>query len=102
MSYTVKTLLTNENNKDDEKDSAYDNDAQVKSLSLSNLSSLKSNFSWEESEKETEIIIMPTTGEDRNNLYWIVGGCALGIMAAGIFLIIKKKKKKKIKHYSNK
>lgn len=94
MRYTVKTLLTNENNKDDKNDSAYDNDAQVKSLSLSNLSSLKSNFSWKESEKETEIIIMPTTGEDRNNLYWIVGGCALGIMAAGIFLIIKKVLKK--------
>ena len=38
----------------------------------------------------TIFTITPTTGENRNYMYWYIGGIGLAVVATGIFLIKKK------------
>ncbi len=84
-SYTVTALIAN-----DDLDSAYKNDAKIKSLSLDTLTSLttKSKKIWEAD--NTVFTITSTTGENRNYIYWYVGAAALVIVASGLIFIKKK------------
>ena len=84
-SYTVTALIAN-----DDLDSAYKNDAKIKSLSLDTLTTLttKAEKIWEAD--KTVFTITSTTGENRNYIYWYVGAAALVIVASGLIFIKKK------------
>ena len=84
-SYTVTALVAN-----NEEDPSYRNDAKIKSLSIDTLSTLSSASEklWEAD--RTEFTIMPTTGENRSETYFVIGAIALAIISAGLILIKKK------------
>ena len=84
MSYTVTSLLSNDN------DTGYTNKARITSLSLDKLSTLKSNFNWELTKDTTTLTITPPTGSDRSATYWIAGALGLLVLAAGIVFLKKK------------
>lgn len=86
ISYTATALLAN-----DDVDSAYENKAKIKTISLDALSSLNSESStiWKKEGKAT-ITIAPNTGENRSTTYYIIGAVALVVLAGGIILIKKK------------
>lgn len=82
LEYTVTTLLSNDD------DLLYINKAKITKVKLDELSTLKSNFEWKKS--DAKISIATPTGENRNNLYWIVGTCSLVILGIGIIVLKKK------------
>ena len=84
-SYTVTALIAN-----DELDTDYKNNAKVKSLSIDTLSTLTTNTLKKWKAAETKFSIMPTTGENRSQMYWYISAVALAIVASGIVLIKKK------------
>lgn len=84
-SYTVTALIAN-----DELDTDYKNNAKVKSLSIDTLSTLTTNTLKNWNAAETKFSIMPTTGENRDQMYWYISAVALAIVASGIVLIKKK------------
>ena len=84
-SYKVTALIAK-----DDLDSAYNNDAKVKSLSIDTLSTLSTNTLKNWKADNTIFTITPTTGENRNYMYWYIGGIGLAVVATGIFLIKKK------------
>ena len=84
-SYTVTALIAN-----DELDTDYKNNAKVKSLSIDTLSTLTTNSLTKWEAGKTVFTIMPTTGENRDQMYWYISAVALAIVASGIILIKKK------------
>ncbi len=84
-SYTVTALIAN-----DELDTDYKNNAKVKSLSIDTLSTLTTNSLTKWEAGKTVFTIMPTTGENRDQMYWYISAVALAIVASGIVLIKKK------------
>ena len=84
-SYTVTALIAN-----DDLDTDYRNDAKVKSLSIDTLSTLTTNTLKTWGASNTVFTITPTTGENRNQMYWYISAVALAIVASGIVLIKKK------------
>ena len=83
--YTVTALIAN-----DELDTDYKNNAKVKSLSIDTLSTLTTNSLTKWEAGKTVFTIMPTTGENRDQMYWYIGAAALAVVASGIVLIKKK------------
>ena len=84
MSYTVTSLLSNDN------DTGYTNKARITSLSLDKLTTMKSNFNWDLTKDTTTLTITPPTGSDRRATYWVAGALGLLVLAAGIVFIKKK------------
>ena len=84
LSYKVSSLLS------EKEDPTYQNKAKITKISVEKLSTLKSNFNWNQAKSETVITITPPTGKDRRPIYWIAGTIALIVLGAG-FVFIKKK-----------
>ena len=84
VSYKVTSLLS----KDD--DTIYTNQAEVESISLNKLTTLKNSFNWEQCLQETTLTIYSSTGADRSNIYWIAIAVGLITIVAGIVVIRKK------------
>ncbi len=84
LSYTVSSLLSEKD------DPTYQNKAKITKISVEKLSTLKSNFNWDQAKSETIITIIPPTGKDRRPTYWVAGTIALIVLGAG-FVFIKKK-----------
>ena len=72
-------------------DLVYENQAQVISMKLDKLIELNASNvdNWEKTDN-TIITIVPNTGKDKSNTYWIAGTIALIVLGAG-FVILKKK-----------
>ena len=70
-------------------DLVYQNDAKILSFKMDSGSTLKSGYNWEKY-AETNLIVTPDTGENRQLIYTIVGTIGLLIVAVGIVVIIKK------------
>lgn len=74
-----------------EDDLVYENQAKVISMKLDKLIELQAEntSNWKDTTK-TIITIVPNTGKDKSNTYWIAGTIALIVLGAG-FVILKKK-----------
>ena len=74
-------------------DLVYENQARVVSMKLDKLIELnaisENNDYWQKTDN-TIITIVPNTGKDKSNTYWIAGTIALIVLGAG-FVILKKK-----------
>lgn len=72
-------------------DLVYENQAQVISMKLDKLIELNASNvdNWKKTDN-TIITIVPNTGKDKSNTYWIAGTIALIVLGAG-FVILKKK-----------
>ncbi len=72
-------------------DLVYENQAQVISMKLDKLIELNASnvYNWKKTDN-TIITIVPNTGKDKSNTYWIAGTIALIVLGAG-FVILKKK-----------
>lgn len=72
-------------------DLVYENQAKVISMKLDKLIELQAEntSNWKDTTK-TIITIVPNTGKDKSNTYWIAGTIALIVLGAG-FVILKKK-----------
>lgn len=72
-------------------DLVYENQAQVISMKLDKLIELNASNvdNWEKTDN-TIITIVPNTGKDKSNTYWIAGTIVLIVLGAG-FVILKKK-----------
>lgn len=72
-------------------DLVYENQARVVSMKLDKLIELQAGNekNWKDTTK-TIITIVPNTGKDKSNTYWIAGTIALIVLGAG-FVILKKK-----------
>lgn len=89
ISYTVTSLVSPEND-----ETSYSNEAKITKITLDNLSSFESSFDWSKVKDTTELAITPPTGENRSNLYWIVGVIGLIVIAGGIIIIKRRVLKK--------
>ena len=83
-SYTVTSLLSQED------DTSYTNGAEIKSLSLDKLSTLKSSFKWEECQDDTLVAVYSSTGADKRSTYWVTAAIGLIVIVAGVVLLKKK------------
>lgn len=74
-----------------EDDLVYENQAKIISMKLDKLIELQAGntSNWKDTTK-TIITIVPNTGKDKSNTYWIAGTIALILLGAG-FVILKKK-----------
>lgn len=74
-----------------EDDLVYENQAKIISMKLDKLIELQAENTdnWKDTTK-TVITIVPNTGKDKSNTYWIAGTIALIVLGAG-FVILKKK-----------
>lgn len=73
-------------------DLVYENQARVVSMKLDKLielNAIRENDYWKKTDN-TMITIVPNTGKDKSNTYWIAGTIALIVLGAG-FVILKKK-----------
>ena len=73
-------------------DLVYENQARVVSMKLDKLielNAIRENDYWKKTDN-TIITIVPNTGKDKSNTYWIAGTIALIVLGAG-FVILKKK-----------
>ena len=71
-----------------EKNTNYNNDAQVAKLEVDKLTTIESNFEWKAS--DARLAIFPDTGENRSYTFLIVGVISFATLAIG-FVLIKKK-----------
>ena len=70
-------------------DLSYDNNAKIVSIKLDTGSTLKTAYDWGDY-STTRLVVTPDTGEDRSQIYYIVGAIALVILATGIIIIKKR------------
>lgn len=71
-------------------DLVYENQARVVSMKLDKLIELNAENDYWKNTDNTMITIVPNTGKDKSNTYWIAGTIALIVLGAG-FVILKKK-----------
>ena len=88
VTYKVTSLLSSDD------DLAYTNKAQVTSITLDKLTTLRSDFKWEKCKDTTTITLSKPTGADKRPIYWGAATIGLIVIAAGIVFIKKKVLKK--------
>ena len=87
ITYTATALIGN-----NEEDPLYRNSVKLKAIKIDALATLNTKSAeldhW--ASDRTVFTVMPTTGENRSETYFVIGAIALAIISAGLILIKKK------------